>query len=450
MTTYPTGVPTAAQWWYERGATVAPAATYRKGPRVKDWQTLPREALRGLFERGDNLALRTGDGGIADVDYDDDFAARAGAYFLPHTGVVFGRVGNPNSHRIYCCEDIPARGYVNYTDPLNGSKLLELRANAKHATIVPPSANSDNHEAIQMASGASLELRIVTYAALQRACAKTAAALVLRRYWPAQGSRQDTALALAGWLIASGWEEEDAYTFVEAVVADGTDDEPEKRMAGVHDTARRYAAGESITGRPTLAKLLAGDGEKLTTVLARWLELKQPHEQAKVPTDAKMPKESHRETKGTLVRGGHLSTVNLSTVEPESVRWLWQGYIPLGKVTVLDGDPGLGKSLLTLDLAARVTTGRDMPDGTPGVCGAVVVLSAEDDLADTIRPRLDAAGAIVAQVTALEAVGDVDTETGEVHERPVYLPQDIPAVCLPSHPRARRTAGRRRPADGLP
>ena len=377
MTTYPTDVPTAAQWWYERGATVAPAATYHKGPRVKDWQTLPREALRGLFERGDNLALRTGDGGIADVDYDDDFAARAGAYFLPHTGVVFGRVGNPNSHRIYCCEDIPARGYVNYTDPLNGSKLLELRANAKHATIVPPSANSDNHEAIQM---------------------------------------------------ASGWEEEDAYTFVEAVVADGTDDEPEKRMAGVHDTARRYAAGESITGRPTLAKLLAGDGEKLTTVLARWLELKQPHEQAKVPTDAKMPKESHRETKGTLVRGGHLSTVNLSTVEPESVRWLWQGYIPLGKVTVLDGDPGLGKSLLTLDLAARVTTGRDMPDGTPGVCGAVVVLSAEDDLADTIRPRLDAAGAIVAQVTALEAVGDVDTETGEVHERPVYLPQDIPAV----------------------
>ncbi len=155
----------------------------------------------------------------------------------------------------------------------------------------------------------------------------------------------------------------------------------------------------------------------------------QSAEQPKMPTDAKMPKESHRETKGTLVRGGHLSTVNLADVEPEQVKWLWQGYIPLGKVTVLDGDPGLGKSLLTLDLAARVTTGRDMPDGTPGVCGGVILLSAEDDLADTIRPRLDAAGADVAKVTALEAVGDVDVETGEVHERPVYLPQDIPAVC---------------------
>ena len=154
----------------------------------------------------------------------------------------------------------------------------------------------------------------------------------------------------------------------------------------------------------------------------------QSEEQPKMPTDAKMPTESDRATKGTLVRGGHLSTVNLATVEPESVKWLWPGYIPLGKVTVLDGDPGLGKSLLTLDLAARVTTGRDMPNGKPGVFGAVVLLSAEDDLADTIRPRLDAAGAIVAKVTALEAVGDVDVETGEVHERPVYLPQDIPAL----------------------
>jgi hypothetical protein len=123
---YPADVPTAAQWWYDRGATVAPASTYRKGPHVKDWQILPREKLRGLFERGDNLALRTGDGGIADVDYDDDFATRVGANFVPATGVVYGRVGNPNSHRIYHLED-DGRGYVKYCDPLNGSKLLELR-----------------------------------------------------------------------------------------------------------------------------------------------------------------------------------------------------------------------------------------------------------------------------------------------------------------------------------
>jgi len=270
---YPADVLTAAKWWYDRGATVAPAATWRKGPRVKDWDSLPREELFGLFEPSDtNLALRTGDGGIADVDFDDDFAARVAPYFLPTTGVVYGRIGNPNSHRIYRCED-DERGYVNYKNPLNGSKLLELRADAQHATVVPPSTNTGNREAIQMVPGASLELCSVTFAALASACGRIAAVLVLRRYWPAEGSRGEAALALAGWLIMSGWEEEDACTFVEAVVADGTDDEPEKRVAGVRATARRHTAGDAITGRPRLAETLIGDGEKLTAALAGWLRL---------------------------------------------------------------------------------------------------------------------------------------------------------------------------------
>src|SRR5262249_60590266 len=86
----------------------------------------------------------------------------------------------------------------------------------------------------------------------------------------------------------------------------------------------------------------------------------------------------------------------LSDVTPKPVDWLWPDYIPLGKITVLDGDPGLGKSLLTLDIAARTSTARAMPDGTVGDCtepAGVVLLSAEDDPADTLRPRLEAAGA---------------------------------------------------------
>jgi putative DNA primase/helicase len=51
----------------------------------------------------------------------------------------------------------------------------------------------------------------------------------------------------------------------------------------------------------------------------------------------------------------------LSDVVEESVEWLWEGRIPLGKLTVIDGDPGTGKSALTIDLAARVSTGRQMP-----------------------------------------------------------------------------------------
>ena len=84
----------------------------------------------------------------------------------------------------------------------------------------------------------------------------------------------------------------------------------------------------------------------------------------------------------------------MADVAPERVEWLWPGRLPIGKLVVLDGDPGCGKSTLTLDLAAHFTAGTALPDGyqPDGPCN-VVLLSAEDGPGDTIRPRLDAAGA---------------------------------------------------------
>ena len=91
--------------------------------------------------------------------------------------------------------------------------------------------------------------------------------------------------------------------------------------------------------------------------------------------------------------------VRLEDVQPEPVTWLWPGRLAVGKLALLVGDPGLGKSWITLDLAARVSAGRVMPDGAPAVPpGDVILLSAEDGLADTIRPRLDALGADVARI----------------------------------------------------
>jgi len=101
----------------------------------------------------------------------------------------------------------------------------------------------------------------------------------------------------------------------------------------------------------------------------------------------------------------------LSTVRPVRVSWLWPGRIPLGKLTIIDGDPGLGKSVLTLDLAARVSRGLPMPflereAGDDAEAAGVVLLSAEDGLEDTIRPRLDAAGADVGRILALDRIPD--------------------------------------------
>jgi hypothetical protein len=94
----------------------------------------------------------------------------------------------------------------------------------------------------------------------------------------------------------------------------------------------------------------------------------------------------------------------VSELTPRPCSWLWPGRLALGKLAILDGDPGLGKSLLALDLCARLSTGRPMPDGSagPGVCNSLV-LNAEDGAADTIRPRLQALGADLERVFVLDA-----------------------------------------------
>jgi hypothetical protein len=116
----------------------------------------------------------------------------------------------------------------------------------------------------------------------------------------------------------------------------------------------------------------------------------------------------------------------LADVQPESIRWLWPQRIALGKLTLIAGDPGLGKSFLTLDLASRVSTGKGWPDdpATTYQPGDVVLLSAEDDLQDTIRPRLDAAGADVNCISAIEAVRDLDGQ-GNPTERMPDLSRDV-------------------------
>lgn len=96
----------------------------------------------------------------------------------------------------------------------------------------------------------------------------------------------------------------------------------------------------------------------------------------------------------------------MADVEPEELEWLRSGVFPLGKLSLVVGVPGLGKSFLTLDMAARVSTGTPWPESrdTPNPVGHVLLLNGEDGLADTIRPRLDAAEADVSRITTIEGV----------------------------------------------
>lgn len=114
----------------------------------------------------------------------------------------------------------------------------------------------------------------------------------------------------------------------------------------------------------------------------------------------------------------------MSDVAMRPVNWLWEGKIPLGKVSGISGDPGLGKSQITASMTAIVTRGGQWPvtrDHAP--IGNVILLNAEDDNEDTIGPRLEAAGADMTRVFTLDAI-KVESD-GIEGERNFDLSRDI-------------------------
>ena len=116
-----------------------------------------------------------------------------------------------------------------------------------------------------------------------------------------------------------------------------------------------------------------------------------------------------------------LGVIKASNVVPTKITWAWDGYVAFGKVTIFEGDPGDGKSVLTVDLVARWTSGLTMPDGTDhdGPYNAVMI-TAEDGPADTIVPRLIAAGADRERIY-------ITTHGGESH-RPFDVNLDMPEL----------------------
>jgi hypothetical protein len=103
----------------------------------------------------------------------------------------------------------------------------------------------------------------------------------------------------------------------------------------------------------------------------------------------------------------------MADVEPGEVPWLWLGRIPLGRITLLVGRPGAGKSFLTCDIAARLSNASPWPDGGSAPLGDTLVIAAEDDPADTIAPRLIGAGADRRRVHLLRAVKLIESNGKE-------------------------------------
>ena len=96
----------------------------------------------------------------------------------------------------------------------------------------------------------------------------------------------------------------------------------------------------------------------------------------------------------------------LDTIQPVEVKFLAKPYLPIGKFVLLIGDPGVGKSTLAMNIAAALSTGRPiLESGSVPITGSVIYQSAEDNVADTLKPRLMANGADCSKIAVIERNG---------------------------------------------
>jgi 5S rRNA maturation endonuclease (ribonuclease M5) len=220
------------------------------------------------------------------------------------------------------------------------------------------------------------------------------------------------------------------------LITEGELDALSLRAVGLNAVSVPGGAGTAVTAE-LLAPLAAYDpvliatdhdepGDKLAVKLAAMLGAARchrvyfgEHKDANAALVAGWAPAQFKEALGATA--SLAAVVNLEDVMPEQISWLWYGRIACGKVTLLDGDPGLGKSTLALEIAARVSRGEQLPEHLFQAVGpaGVVILSAEDGLADTICPRLRAARADLTRIRAITATADGGLPS---------LPTDIPAI----------------------
>jgi hypothetical protein len=205
---------------------------------------------------------------------------------------------------------------------------------------------------------------------------------------------------------AGKWRDEYAQQLVDAaiqeVVVIPDNDEPGRRHAHVAAAAMRRAG--------LVVRMLELDGVPAKGDVSDWLDAGHTATELVMLMDEapiyEAPATSPAAPTTNPLAGPIL--VRLSDVAPEHVSWLWPRRIAVGKLTVLFGDPGLGKSYVTHDITARMTTGAEWPDGGRAPLTNVLELNAEDGAADTVVPRLGRLGADLARVSILKAVRRVE------------------------------------------
>ncbi len=159
------------------------------------------------------------------------------------------------------------------------------------------------------------------------------------------------------------------------------------------------------------------------------LALDGTYEFFKVTSNARLSKSSIDRLTSTKIKPTEHSIYGIPlSVTTQPLTWLWEKRIPQGKITVLEGDPAMSKSLLAIDIAAHVSTGRPLPGDSTGKNGNVILIAPEDGAADTIKPRVEAAAGDLSKVHLLNTVEYIDVKDLKninFYQRPFSLSRNL-------------------------
>lgn len=234
------------------------------------------------------------------VDIDLDWTiTRPLAKLLFENAPCFGRLSAKSSHIIVECPGAKTLKFLLPTSMKDNDRLpvkhslcvLELRSDG-HYTVFPPSVHQDTGEAIAWEING--DFPTFEFQALKAKLGLLAFLSAVAQFWPIEGTRDDTAMALAGALLASGLDAEEADFFARAVAEEAGDEEWQKRGKAVA-TAVKMQAGEAVTGLPKLVELL-GLPEACVATFREWLGIKggpprSHHTGGKNIVDPKNPRE---------------------------------------------------------------------------------------------------------------------------------------------------------------
>jgi hypothetical protein len=386
----------AARKYRERGWKPIPVPSNKKNPIDPEWQK--KDYPDSKFDRWGNIGVQFGEcsAGLCDVDLDCAEVLKLADDYLFETNAEFGRKSKPLSHRLYYSDlhKTVDKAALQFRDPVRQSEqpdtamLVELRIGGcgKGAqSMFPPSNHPGSGERVRWDSEG--EPKRVKGLYLKDRVADLAAAALLLRYYPKKGQRDEAAMAFGGMLARAGWKAHVIERFFGPIVRAAGDEEAEERIKAAVASIEHLKTGRETTGYPTVAEIW---GEDVARKVSDWLGLKGGGGKASKPSSEE------------------LEMICVADVEKKKVDWLWDLVLARGKVTILVGDPGGGKSQIAVYAAGRISRGDEWIDGDRAQRGHVIVLAAEDAIDDTIRPRLEATGADIDHVHVVGMVTDQD------------------------------------------